>query len=284
MHLKSSWHEKRGSIMMRILGFFAAFLFLVQCNNLYGPLTDDREVTAQGRLDRAKRYLTEGNFVLANQDVGGALSLDSTLSEAYYLRAQIALWQYKTAISEVRGPIAAIADTTLTDTTAMPFSTLRFARKDSVYKANIIALENFEILRTGKVPGAATPLDSLYLFSDLYIDYVITCEVLGMTSLFDLDTNAEIDSLDSLGLVGLHYSFGDTGFALRAGAGADPADAMAAINQSRSYFALTSPYLDSITFSARDTSNTAKYRRDIKNTILEFVEDLPRYASKRGMQ
>ncbi len=269
--------------MMRIAGLFAAILFLVQCDNLYGPLTSDRDVSAQGRLDRAWRYLSEKNYAGANQDVGGALSLDSSLSEAYYLRAQIALWQYNTAISEVRGPIAAAADSLLTDSTDLPFSNLRFARRDSIYRANLIVLENLEILRSGKAPGGGTVLDSVYRFSDLYLNYVITCEVLGLTSLFDLDTNAEIDSLDSLALDGLHYCFGDTGFALRADAGADPADAVPAMNRSRSYFALTSAYLDSITYPASDSTKTAQFRRDIETTIQEFLEDLPRNASKRGV-
>ncbi len=271
--------------MKRLWGLLVMLLLVSQCKNLFAPLTDDRGLSAQGRLERAKSYLADREYARAEDDVSGALSLDSSLSEAYYLRAQIALWKYQSAISEVRGSVLAIADTTRTDTSAMPFTNLKYARKDSILQANLIALENLEILRSGKAPGTSIVLDSTYAFFHLYLDYVISCEVLGMTTLFDLDTNAVIDSVDSLAGAGLRFMLGDTGFALRVSAGVSAAVAEPAVDRARTYFSLARPYIDSIKPTRFDSTGSADFRRYLDTTAIEFTEDLPRYgSSKRGAQ
>lgn len=295
---------KKGFLMKMKLGGWAISLLLVlSCDNLWYPLTIDQGVSAQGRLERSKGFMREDNFDRAAEDVAGAISLNDTLSEAYYLGALIELWRYGMDVDNIKKAVTAVGDTGLTRTSPLPFSDFTTGKRDSLQKGNYGALRNLEILRSGKSPATGNTLDSVYVFKDRWLDYAVAGVVLGIVSLYDVDTTggdsleetgvdaldslsrmsiAAIDSLDSLATLDVAFIMGDTGFGVM-----DTSDVGVSIRfaaaKSLYYFDRVAPFVDSLADEPLERDSDAyTFRRKMKTAIQRFRDDLPFHAGAKG--
>lgn len=263
-----------------------ACAFLAACNNIFYPLSDDSSLTPQGRLDRGEQYMNQGDFDKALTDVEGALSRDSTLSEGYYLKAQIAIWRHKIDIDRVDTALGVGMDSLQSDSTPLFFSHLSQARKDSILQGNRIAVQNFEKLKKGTAGTGSTPIDSVIRFKDVWLDYTVSNTVLGIIQLYDADTNSTIDSLDSAALNHLIYCFGRSGFDVRDTCASDTITRTAmkkAAAQSLRSLQKAKPVADSlvIAYGRNTTAPGYGFRNTIKTTIQKYIADLPALAAKQ---